>query len=877
MTSVSGAPPGEPVKNGPMKFDVRRAALLALLAASVLYHGVRAYLTLSALLNPGAYPEAPFELKAFAPMVASIGDPGAETAGLRVGDRIQRVGGRELRGTGDLGLALVAGARVERLRVEVLRADGPQVLDIPIPRASPPPLSLGELASVALLDLVLPAFFLGVGFMVAWSKPDDRAAWLLLFMMQTFSNLGNGGPVFARLGALGAIGSAWLAFFSTSWALSMAAFAVAFPEPLPIDGRRPWLKWVLFGPLLVLGVVTSGESLRVADFGWGRSFERMGTFIGRGGLVLVYLAVSAFFSTLGFKTGTTKSPDALRRLKILLTGAAVGMAPAGVIATIALVTGRLYGDIAPDLVKLIVVLMMLIFPLTLAYVVIVHKAMGVGMAIRQGLQYALAQRAVRFIQMAVGIAVLFALLEIFSDPGKRQVDRVRWMGLGVLFMVFFQRGANRFRAWIDRRFFREAVDAEHILADLGEQVRSIADPRDLLETVARKIGEALHVPKVAAFVRGEDGFRPAFATGYGGEAVTLEFGKAGVLTCCISVLQKPQTIYLDDKRSWIVREKIPEADAAKLRDLQSEVLIPLRTKTSVEGFLSLGPKSSEAAYSPSDLQLLQSVAHQTALALDNSRLVEQVASEVAKRERLTREIEIAREVQFTLLPQKAPAIAGLDLGGHCRPAAGIGGDYYDFIPLEGERSVGLAIGDIAGKGIPAALLMAGLQAALRGQALVGSRDLSRLMTNINKLIFESSPSNRYATFFYGEFRNGALNYLNAGHNAPVLLRKDGRVERLEAGGPVVGLIEIADFMEQTIDIGPGDLLLGYTDGVSECMNPRDEEWGEDRLIEVLRAAQGAPAKDIVARIMREADAFASGAKQHDDMTLIVMKVAGPAL
>jgi phosphoserine phosphatase RsbU/P len=271
--------------------------------------------------------------------------------------------------------------------------------------------------------------------------------------------------------------------------------------------------------------------------------------------------------------------------------------------------------------------------------------------------------------------------------------------------------------------------------------------------------------------------------------------------------------------------------------------------------------------------LLQSVAHQTALAVDNSRLVEQVASEVAKRERLTREIEIAREVQFTLLPQTPPRIAGLDLAGHCRPAAGIGGDYYDFLLLEGERAIGLAIGDIAGKGIPAALLMAGLQAALRGQALGGSRDLARLMSNINKLIFESSPSNRYATFFYGEYRDGVLSYVNAGHNAPVLLRADGRVERLEAGGPVIGLMDEAAFAETAVNIGSGDLLLGYTDGVSECMNARDEEWGEPELINLLRENRDLASSDLVARIMEGADTFAAGAKQHDDMTLIVMKVA----
>ena len=263
-----------------------------------------------------------------------------------------------------------------------------------------------------------------------------------------------------------------------------------------------------------------------------------------------------------------------------------------------------------------------------------------------------------------------------------------------------------------------------------------------------------------------------------------------------------------------------------------------------------------------------------ALALDNTRLVEQVATEVAKRERLTREIEIAREVQFTLLPQTMPVIPGLDFGGHCRPAAGIGGDYYDFIPLEGERAIGLAIGDIAGKGIPAALLMAGLQAALRGQALAGSRDLPRLMVNINKLIFESSPSNRYATFFYGEYRNGAFTYVNAGHNAPMLLREDGRIERLEVGGSVIGMMDFAAFALGSVPIAPGDVLLGFTDGVSECMNPRDEEWGDDRLAEVLRENRDCPAALLVTRIMTAADAFAAGAKQHDDMTLILMKVVG---
>jgi sigma-B regulation protein RsbU (phosphoserine phosphatase) len=872
MTSVSGAARGSEGKRERMKIDGRRALLLLLAAVSIVYHALRAYLSISALVAPAAYPDAPFTLKATSPVVAAVRTKEASAAGLVAGDRIQWVGDRRFVGYADLGHALVESADAGFLRVRVARPSGDKTLDLPLARstASPGP---GEIARVAALDVLLPLFFLGVGFTVAWFKPEDRAAWILLLMMQTFSNLGTADAAFARLGGFaGTLCAFWQDFLRSNWSVSMAAFAIAFPERPPLDLRLPWLKWILFGPMVVAAAITASMTLSIADFGWGQSARAVFLPIARPSFLLVYFSVSVFFFTLGVKVGTTTNPDASRRLKILLLGATLGMTPAGIIATIALVTGRGWSQGLPDVIGLIAVLMMMIFPLTLAYVVIVHKAMGIGMVIRQGLQYALAQRAVRIVQILMGFVVAFGLLEILSDPQKRQVDRLRSMALAILFMVLFQKGATRFRSFIDKRFFREAVDAEQILADLGEHVRSIADRKYLLETVSRTISQALHVSKVAAFLRADTGFVPAFATGYDGGPLAVEFGKASVLTCCVEALQKPQTVYLDDRRSWVKRENIPEQDSAKLRELESEVLIPLRSKNSVEGFLSLGPKKSEAAYSPSDLHLLQSVAHHTALALDNSKLVEQVASEISKRERMTREIEIAREVQFTLLPQTPPRVPGLDLAGHCRPAAGIGGDYYDFIPLEGEKAIGLAIGDIAGKGVPAALLMAGLQAALRGQALVGSRDLARLMANINKLIFESSPSNRYATFFYGEYRNGAFAYVNAGHNAPVLLRADGTVERLEAGGPVIGLMEWAPFSEGSVAIQKGDLLLGYTDGVSECMNVRDEEWGEDQVIEVLKRGRTLGSDALVSEVMKEADAFAAGAKQHDDMTLILMKV-----
>ena len=326
-------------------------------------------------------------------------------------------------------------------------------------------------------------------------------------------------------------------------------------------------------------------------------------------------------------------------------------------------------------------------------------------------------------------------------------------------------------------------------------------------------------------------------------------------------------MYLEDQDSWVSDE-----ERGELAELQSRLLLPLAGKDALLGFLSLGPKRSEEPYSKTDLRLLRSVAAQTGLALDNTRLIAAVASETAKREVLNREMEIAREVQQRLFPQTLPAVEGLEYDGACRPALGVGGDYYDFLALSGGR-LGIAIGDVSGKGVPAALLMASLQASVRGQAQSGSANLARLMETVSRLVFDASPANRYATFFYAEYAAGArrLRYVNAGHNPPMLFRR-AELVRLETGGPVVGIFREARYEEAEVQLEAGDTIVMFTDGISEAMNAADDEWGEEELAQAARASLGRPAAETIARIMEAADRFAAGAPQHDDMTLVVMRV-----
>ena len=191
--------------------------------------------------------------------------------------------------------------------------------------------------------------------------------------------------------------------------------------------------------------------------------------------------------------------------------------------------------------------------------------------------------------------------------------------------------------------------------------------------------------------------------------------------------------------------------------------------------------------------------------------------------------------------------------------------------------MGLAIGDVSGKGISAALLMASLRASLRGMTLDAPHDLAAMMEKVNRLVYEASATNRYATFFFATYnmQTRELIYVNAGHNAPFLIRRradNSQVERLEAGGPVIGLLPFAKYEEQRCVLQPGDLLLAYTDGISEAMTEREEEWGEDRMLAAAETFPDGCAQQVLEHLFAEADRFTGNASQFDDMTLLVLKL-----
>ncbi len=516
------------------------------------------------------------------------------------------------------------------------------------------------------------------------------------------------------------------------------------------------------------------------------------------------------------------------------------------------------------------------FPVTLAYVIVVQRAMDVRVVIRQGFKYTLARRGVAALRLAASTAVAYGTaVELQRHHAHYLWDAVA-VGAGILLLVATRHLGDRSADWVDRRFFRESYDAERILVELSETVRTMVETRPLLETVARRISESLHAPRIVVLLNNAGMFQPAYTIGYIPKP-EVHFGETAAMVKHLRGSHKPTRVYLDEPHSWVYTAAgMTEEERQLLASMGTELLLPMSVKDKLAGFISLGAKRSEEPYSGDDLLLLQSVATQTALALENSRLTEAIARDRAQRERANRELEIARDVQQRLFPQKLPATTGLDYFATCRPALRVGGDYYDFLALR-DRKLGFAIGDVSGKGIGAALMMAGLQGSLRGQLLHGNGELTQLMTSINALMYEASDSARYATLFYAEYDPGrrCLSYVNAGHNAPILFRKhegNWAVQRLETGGTVVGLFPDISFQQATLGLEAGDILVAFTDGISEAMNEGGEEFGEPRLMKAIEYCGDLTAAQIAKQLLATVDKFVANAPQHDDMTLVVMRL-----
>ncbi len=303
------------------------------------------------------------------------------------------------------------------------------------------------------------------------------------------------------------------------------------------------------------------------------------------------------------------------------------------------------------------------------------------------------------------------------------------------------------------------------------------------------------------------------------------------------------------------------------KPIRSMAAVPLRVKGRMIGILSAFNKRSSEGFTESDQRLLTIIAAQSTQVIEHARLYQEEQSLL----RMQQELDLARNIQNNLLPKSPPNVPGYDVAGQSVSAENVGGDYFDFLVSENGR-LALCLGDVSGKGMPASLLMANVQATIRSQNLAGA-SAGECIERSNRLLFQSTDSDKFVTLFYGiiEIESKQLHYCNAGHNPPILVSGDD-VARLESGGPVLGILPDFPYEEASVQLKTNDVLLVFSDGYSEAMNQGLEEFGEENLVELTKQHREKSAVELIDKISQSVEQHCGDAPQSDDMTIVALRL-----
>jgi sigma-B regulation protein RsbU (phosphoserine phosphatase) len=310
----------------------------------------------------------------------------------------------------------------------------------------------------------------------------------------------------------------------------------------------------------------------------------------------------------------------------------------------------------------------------------------------------------------------------------------------------------------------------------------------------------------------------------------------------------------------------------------AHLVIPIVVAEHIRGALAFGPKKNASPYTAADRKLMLEVAALIANLMRSERLACFVAANVDRLHRMRLDLTRAHDVQSRFYPCRLPRIQGLDYYGECRLAGDVGGDFFDFVPI-GKQALVASIGDISGTGISAAILMSGVQSILRGLTADGHGNISTIVQELNRAVYEISPDIFFPTLFYTRIDPllRRLQYVSAGHETALLVRKDAaRVQRLERTGTVLGLTNHTAYAQRTLMLDPGDVLIAFTDGIAEVVDAKGCQSCEANIIEAVRSHPGAGASEVVGLVVDAVERFTGESGQVDDRTVIAVRYAGMA-
>jgi serine phosphatase RsbU (regulator of sigma subunit) len=405
---------------------------------------------------------------------------------------------------------------------------------------------------------------------------------------------------------------------------------------------------------------------------------------------------------------------------------------------------------------------------------------------------------------------------------------------------------------------KRAIEELSVLNDLARAISVVQDQDEIMRTISKRSIKAIRAEQVSITLVDREAMVPTgtLVREVGSDVSEIYHLNRHLLGC---MCHERRALLVNDPDNDERLKGIP-IDAG----VRNFICVPLMVGAELIGVLSAYNKIGDEGFDPDDQRLLAIIASQSAQVLERARIQIENRANVDN-------LRAAEKIQMGLLPQEQPDIAGYDVAGDTLAAGHVGGDYYDFIPLKDKRWA-IALGDVSGKGLPAALLMATLQATLRSLALQGT-SCHQSTTDCNHLLYLSTTPDKFATLFYSRLdtRSNVLTYCNAGHERPLYLTSSGRTKRLTSGGLAAGVLEHFDYEDDIVILQPGETVVIFSDGVTDMENSAEEPFGEDRLVQLVEANRDCTATELVQRIIDEVRDHAGGAERFDDVTVVVIK------
>ena len=414
----------------------------------------------------------------------------------------------------------------------------------------------------------------------------------------------------------------------------------------------------------------------------------------------------------------------------------------------------------------------------------------------------------------------------------------------------------------ENRRLKHAVQELSILNDLARAIGGSLDPQEIINTIIRRSLRAINAEQGVITLVDQEANDPkmTFVRAMDSSVEHEEFHLTQSLLGWMHLNKKPLLVNsprTDDRFRGVTWDD----------SISTLVCVPMMIKSELKGVITAYNKKGGAGFTEDEQRLLSIIAAQSAQVVENARLNERERQLLKMQE----EIRLASKIQNDLLPKAAPDIPGYEIAGRSIPAQVVGGDYFDFIPVNDHR-LAICVGDVSGKGLPASLLMANTQATLRGQTFINP-SAHECMERSNKLLFDSTSPDKFVTMFYSvlDVSSHQLSYSNAGHDIPYLLSPAGPLKRLNVGGVPLSMLEQFPFQEETIAMQPGDLLVICSDGIPEAMDVNQVQFTDEKLSLLLDTLRAASAVDVIDGIVAAVRKHAGTAPQADDMTVVVVK------